>query len=195
MDKRRVARQLVRIAMDLISGEGDYEYVHDPDHQHKPQGGGWKPTEKGWTQSDTKKPKDDDIEEVEGELVPAPDEAGNQQPVKPAKPHQKAKASFRAQDKIQNVLKAHGLDENSDEIQEMAGFKKTLGQRVPEKDVGKWYVRNIDKLKKDFVANMSADNYKSPEAFKAAQKRINDMPKSDFGKVLAAVHSDDEDEM
>lgn len=95
--------------------------------------------------------------------------------------------------KVNNVLKSNKIDEDSDELKELSGFKKTLGQRVPEADKGKWFVRNEQKLKKDFIKNMDPSNYSSPEAFKNARQRIMDMPTNDFGKVLAAIGEEEEE--
>jgi hypothetical protein len=113
-------------------------------------------------------------------------------PIKKVKPHKKAMPSKESIAKVKNIMSANGIKADSDEIKELAGFKKTLGQRVPEKDVGKYYVRNEAKLRKDFIANMSAKNYPSPKAFKAAQKRIQNMPKGDFVKILAAIHGEED---
>lgn len=107
--------------------------------------------------------------------------------------HKKVPVSKGTLKKVNNVLKSNDIDKDSDELQEMTGFKKTLGQRVPEQDKGKWYVRNEQKLKKDFIKNMDPSNYSSPEAFKNARQRIMDMPTSDFGKVLAAIGEEDEE--
>jgi hypothetical protein len=96
--------------------------------------------------------------------------------------------------KVSNILKEHKLDEESDEVGEMTGFKKTLGQRVPEAKKGQFYVRNETKLKADFIKNMSPANYDSPEAFKKAQERMKKMPASDFGKILAAITAEDDTE-
>lgn len=53
MDKRLVARELILTAKSLLADEADYKY--DPDHKHKPKGGGWEKTEKGWTQKKMEK--------------------------------------------------------------------------------------------------------------------------------------------
>ena len=54
MNKRLVARELLLIAKNLIA-EDKNKYIYDPDHKHKPQGGGWEKTEKGWTQNKREK--------------------------------------------------------------------------------------------------------------------------------------------
>jgi len=114
--------------------------------------------------------------------------------LKPSKPHAKKKINTTSIEKIQDILKTHELDADSDELKELAGFKSTLGQRVPEQEIGKYYVRNAKKLKADFLKNMDPANYRSPRTFKQAQERINSMPVNDFAKILAAVLSDEEEE-
>lgn len=105
--------------------------------------------------------------------------------------HKKVTPAVKSLSKVKNILKAHKLDEESDEVHEMMGFKKTLGQRIPESQYGQFYVRNEKKLKSDFIKNMNPSNYDSPEAFKAAKERLQKMPVGDFGKILAAI-SDEE---
>lgn len=107
-------------------------------------------------------------------------------------PHKKRMPTVKSLARVKKVMQKHGLDEESDEMQEMAGFKRTLGQRVPAGDEGQYYVRNQAKLKKDFLARMSPGNYESPEAFKRAKERVQKMDVSDFGKLLAAVSDEDE---
>lgn len=53
MDQKLVARELILTAKSLLVDKSDYKY--DPDHKHKPQGGGWEKTEKGWTQKKEKR--------------------------------------------------------------------------------------------------------------------------------------------
>ena len=53
MDQKLVARELILTAKSLLADKSDYKY--DPDHKHKPQGGGWEKTEKGWTQKKEKR--------------------------------------------------------------------------------------------------------------------------------------------
>jgi hypothetical protein len=108
--------------------------------------------------------------------------------------HKKSTPKVSSLKKVQNVMKEHGVDEESDELGEMTGFKKTLGQRVPEAKHGEFYVRNETKLKSDFIKNMNPANYDSPEAFKKAQERMKKMPASDFGKILAAITAEDDTE-
>jgi hypothetical protein len=110
----------------------------------------------------------------------------------PANPHKKKSVSQKAVKKVSNIMKEHDLTADSDELKELAGFKSTLGQRIPEKNVGDWYVRNVQTLKSDFLKNMSPANYSSPEAFKNAKERMKKMPAGDFAKILAAM-TDDED--
>jgi hypothetical protein len=110
-----------------------------------------------------------------------------------SKGHQKSKVKAGSLDKVKNILQANKIKENSDELQEMAGFKKTLGQRVPESDYGKYFVRNESKLKADFIKNMNLSNYKSKDAFKNAKARIEKMPTGDFGKLLSHIVSEEDE--
>ena len=41
MDQKLVARELILTAKSLLADKSDYKY--DPDHKHKPQGGGQTP--------------------------------------------------------------------------------------------------------------------------------------------------------
>lgn len=121
----------------------------------------------------------------EGKETPA------KKPPKTPAPHKKVPVRTKTLAKVQNVMQANGLKDDDTELKELAGFKQTLGQRVPEKDVGKWFVRNQVQLKADFVRNMDPTNYDSPEQFKAAKDRIQKMTPNDFGKVLAAINDDE----
>ena len=50
MNRKFIARQLILEAKRLLAaGKDDSDYVYDPDHKHKPKGGHWEKTEKGWT--------------------------------------------------------------------------------------------------------------------------------------------------
>lgn len=95
--------------------------------------------------------------------------------------------------KVNNILKSNELKDEEETLNSLSDFKKTLGQRVPEKDIGKYYVRNEKKLKADFLKNMDRSKYDSKEAFEAAKKKIQDMPVGDFGKILAAIDPEDEE--
>ena len=53
MNKKMIARELVLVAKKLIAEDKD-GYVYDPDHKHKPKGGGWEKTERGWSQKKEK---------------------------------------------------------------------------------------------------------------------------------------------
>ena len=115
---------------------------------------------------------------------------------KPSKDmHKKKSVSPKAVAKVQNVMKDNGLTNDSDEMKELAHFKTTLGQRLSDKEVKdlkdgtgvKKFVRNVPKLKADFLKNMNPANYASPEAFKAAKDRMKKMPAGDFAKILAAM--------
>lgn len=54
MNKKMIARELVLVAKKLIAEDKD-GYVYDPDHKHKPKGGGWVKTNKGWSQKKEEK--------------------------------------------------------------------------------------------------------------------------------------------
>lgn len=127
-------------------------------------------------------------EDRDGESV-----GGSDHPDMPLKNHVKAKINSNSLVKVSDVMKANGLTGGEDELQELAGFKKTLGQRVPEGDSSKYYVRNVQKLKKDFLANMDPANYKDAQAFATAKARMQKMPLEDFAKVLAAITDEEED--
>jgi len=111
------------------------------------------------------------------------------------RPHVKKQVNKKSLSKVQEIMDKNLLSGDENELKELAGFKRTLGQRVPEKDIGKYYVRNEQKLKKDFLANMDPSNYSSIEVFNLAKRRIQNMPTGDFGKLLAAINSDEEDEI
>lgn len=46
----------IKIALQKIANEfvADKDYVHDPDHKHRPKGGNWKETPNGWSTKDKK---------------------------------------------------------------------------------------------------------------------------------------------
>ena len=48
MNRKLIARQLCILAKNVLAEESNY--VYDPDHKHKPKGGHWEKTEKGWSQ-------------------------------------------------------------------------------------------------------------------------------------------------
>lgn len=185
MNRVLVARQLVKAARELL-GAGKWE---------APNG-----MRRTW-----RRKKDDGSYEYR---THAP--SGEQKPAKPSgdvrvvgKPsgssgssdlakHKKVTPSVKSLSRVKNVMSANSIDEESDEVHELMGFKKMLGQRVPESKKGDYYVRNEAKLKADFIKNMNPSNYDSPEAFKAAKERMQKMPTGDFGKVLAAIAEEEE---
>jgi hypothetical protein len=169
MDRMKVARELVLAARELVGMEFRTQdalnkYLKDHPKADKSKHSVKKQTEK-----------------------PAGKAPGGEAAV-----HPKVTPLARSLGKVKKVMQAHGLDEESDELGEMMGFKKTLGQRVPESQRGQYYVRNEAKLKSDFIRNMSPANYDSPEAFKAAKERMQKMPAGDFGKLLAAISDEEE---
>ena len=58
MNRKLIARQLILEAKRLLAaGKDDSDYIYDPDHKHKPKGGHWEQTEKGWSRKkEEKKP-------------------------------------------------------------------------------------------------------------------------------------------
>jgi hydrogenase maturation factor len=71
------------------------------------------------------------------------------------------------------------------------GEKYSLQHMKAEGSV--FWPRNEKKLKEAFLRNMNPANYESPEAFKNAKDRIQRMPVTDFGKLLAAIMAEDEE--
>ena len=140
------------------------------------------------------RPKPKRVEKPKPKMKPEAPERPTKKRSPSTTPHKKVKVNPKAMAKVQRVLSSNGIQDDSDEMQELAGFKQTLGQRVPDVDAGKFFVRNERKLKTDFVKNMNPDNYSDPESFKGAKQRIMDMSVGDFGKVLAALTGDDEEE-
>jgi len=121
---------------------------------------------------------------------------------KPKKVLKKEKPSGRSLNPVQSILRQQELSEDSDEVQELAGFKKSImrHQRLSEKQAehmkaegSVFWPRNEKKLKEAFLRNMNPANYESPEAFKNAKDRIQRMPVTDFGKLLAAIMAEDEE--
>ena len=55
MNRKLIARQLCILAKNVLAEDSDY--VYDPDHKHKPKGGHWEKTEKGWTTKKQDAPK------------------------------------------------------------------------------------------------------------------------------------------
>ena len=81
-----------------------------------------------------------------------------------------------------------GLGNNSDDLlDELAGYKV---QDVEQKS---GHGRTKEQVKNDFIKNMDASNYKTPEAFKAAQERIKKMSPEDFSFLLAEIMDDDDE--
>jgi K+/H+ antiporter YhaU regulatory subunit KhtT len=111
-----------------------------------------------------------------------------------AKPHKKTQVRKNTLKNVSKILDEYKINDDSDEMQELAGFKKEVrkNSRIPDKDIGQYYVRNQTKLKKDFLANMDRSNYDTPQEFEAAKKRISQMSPNEFGKVLAAINEDEE---
>ena len=49
-----VARKLMKTAKAILAG---YEYLHDPDHKKRPEGGGWEKTKSGWSRGKATSPQ------------------------------------------------------------------------------------------------------------------------------------------
>lgn len=92
---------------------------------------------------------------------------------------------------LKKLLEQYDLLEEINGLQELAGFKKTLGAR------GRG--RNPDQLKREFVKRMDPRNYidakgqPDPKAFDQAKKRILNMTVADFAVLLAVINSDEDD--
>lgn len=121
---------------------------------------------------------------------------------KPKKVLKKVKPAGRSLNPVQSILRQQELSADSDEVQELAGFKKSImrHQRLSQKQAehmkaegSVFWPRNEKKLKEAFLRNMNPANYGSPEAFKNAKDRIQRMPVTDFGKLLAAIMAEDEE--
>lgn len=177
MNRIAVAQELLKIAKELAAMDFPTQDAMDTYHKEHPE------ADMSKHKVVTTKPE---------EKKEAPAQKAPEHKDMPLKKHTKAKVNTKTLAKVKNVMEANKLTDDSDEMKEMAGFKKTLGQRVPEKDVGKYYARNATKLKKDFLANMDPTNYKDAEAFAMAKKRLQEMPVNDFAKVLAAVNDEEE---
>ena len=48
----QASRDIFRVAKALFAGR---DYIYDPDHKKRPEGGGWEKTEKGWTKKKREK--------------------------------------------------------------------------------------------------------------------------------------------
>jgi hypothetical protein len=141
--------------------------------------------------------------------APAPT-APPAEPAAPAKPKTprkkkalpKRKPAAKSLAPVQDIMRQHGLEAGSDDMQELTGFKHSImhHQRLSQKQVRQmqeegtpFWPRNAAKLKASFLRNMDPSNYSSPEAFRSAQERIKKMPTTDFAKVLAAIMSEEEE--
>jgi hypothetical protein len=179
---RKVARNLVAIEFDSEEALKKYLSEHPKANKSKHSVKKGEPS-KGQEMAPDKKAPKKEVTPKGQEKAPAKHKEYTQ--------HDKVKPSVKSLAKVKNVLDANDIDEDADELHEMTGFKKTLGQRIPEAKQGQFYVRNEAKLKADFLAHMNPANYDSPEAFKNAKERIRQMPTSDFGKVLAAISEEE----
>jgi len=184
VNKKLLAKEIAKVAGILVGMEFPSEDALKKYLEEHP--------ESDKSHHTVKKHEEKPTGETEEKPVEKPTEKTEEKPEHKT-PAKKIKPHAESLKKVSDILDANGLSKESDEVKELVGFKQTLGKRIPDKDIGKWYVRNVDKLKKDFIANMSSDNYSSPEAFKSAQDRVKKMTKGDFAKVLAAIDKEDEE--
>ena len=115
-------------------------------------------------------------------MEPAPTAEAPAQPQ--AGGHKRSKVSPDSVAKVQGVMSRNGLKNESEEMEELAYFKGTLGQR------GRG--RTVEQLKVDFIQNMNPGNYESSDAFAAAKQRMQATPAKDFAMILAAIHEDED---
>lgn len=60
------AREMLKAAKAILS---EYEYIYDPEHRNRPEGGGWEKTQGGWSRG--KEERIDENESPRGEPDPA----------------------------------------------------------------------------------------------------------------------------
>ena len=82
------------------------------------------------------------------------------------------------------LIKKHDL--KKDELEELAGFQKSLGRKMEGK-------RGVPKLKADFISNMGKTKGESSEAFSKRKDRMKKMSNKDFDRLLTILVSDTED--
>ncbi|MCK9154657.1 MAG: hypothetical protein M0P12_00935 [Paludibacteraceae bacterium] len=88
-----------------------------------------------------------------------------------------------------------------DELQELAGFKETIKNhpQMSNKEYrdrinqGIRLPRSQAQLKQAFITNMNPMNYPDMQAFQAAKQRVQKMDINDFGKLLASLNSEEEE--
>ena len=54
ISRKLIASSLLKVAKSVLAKDED-DYRYDPEHKHKPQGGGWQKTEKGWSKQKKEK--------------------------------------------------------------------------------------------------------------------------------------------
>ena len=71
MNRKLIARELCILAKSILAEDSDY--VYDPDHKHKPKGGHWEKTEKGWSQKkEEKKDKSKEKSKIDSKTISNP---------------------------------------------------------------------------------------------------------------------------
>lgn len=94
------------------------------------------------------------------------------------------------------VLRARALDRRAfcekhlgdpETYRQAKGYKKAIGEK-------RGYGRSPEEVKRDFLNNMDASRYDSPEAFQKAKDHIQKMPVRDFDALLGTIFNKDEDE-
>jgi hypothetical protein len=185
-----VAREIRKVARDLVAIEFDSEEALKKYLSDHPKANKSKHSVKTKEEPSKEQEKAPEKEAPKEEATPKEEKAPEKH--KEYTQHDKVQPNAKSLAKVKNILSTNDIDEDADELHEMTGFKKTLGQRIPEAKQGQFYVRNEAKLKADFIANMNPANYDSPEAFKNAKKRLQQMPTADFGKILAAISDEEE---
>ena len=117
------------------------------------------------------------------------------------KPYKKLSPVKGTLDPVKTILKHNDLKDDSDEIKELAGFKNSIKhhQRLTqdaakelEEDHAKFWPRNAEKLKAEFIKHMDSSNYSSPQAFQKAKDRMSKIPPQEFGKIIDAITDDEE---
>ena len=126
----------------------------------------------------------------------------NKDKPKSEKPYKMIEPKKGTLDPVHEILSTNGLKVNADEIKELTGFKDSIKkhQRLTEKAVEKmktegaeFWPRNAAKLKAEFLKNMEQSNYPTPEAYEKAKERMRKVPAQDFGKILDAIASDEDE--
>ena len=118
--------RIANIALSIIAGEG-YEYRHDPEHKHKPDGGNWEQTDSGWSKRKEK-----------GEKKPSPKA--------PVKEEKKAPAKSDIDKAVEKaVSKSTGKTDAFEAISDKKALEKF---KAPEQQVKKHVEYNLKSIQK-----------------------------------------------